>query len=367
MARACDFLVIGGGMAGVSCGHALAKHGRVTVLEREAHAGTQATGRSAALYLASYGNAVVRQLNRVSRTFFDRLPDGFSETPILTPRGCLNIALPEDMASLDELERASPDCLRRVGRDEILAMVPILRPEYAATALFEEGGADIDVDALLQGYLRGMKRAGGELVTNAAAAAIARANGTWTVEAGNERYTAPVLVNAAGAWADEIARLAGAAPIGLRAMRRTVALADAPKHPGFAKWPAVADVAGTFYFKPDAGRLLISPADETPSPPVVDVADDEDDVRLALHRYAMATTETPSRPRHSWAGLRTFTPDRAQAIGFAEPGFFWLAGQGGYGIQSAPAAAQLAAALIAGLSLPDIDADALSPRRFSTR
>jgi len=361
-----DVLIIGGGMAGISAGYELSKHGRVTVLEREAREGTQATGRSAALYLASYGSATVRALNRVSRAFFDSLPEGFSETPILSPRGALNIALPEDMDSLDELERESADCLRRVARDEIAAMVPILRPGYVTTALYEEGGADIDVNALLQGYLRGMKRAGGTLVTEAGVIAVTHANGQWTVETRDGRYTAPVLVNAGGAWADEIARLAGAALIGLQPMRRTVALVDAPKIAGFSKWPAVADAIGSFYFKPDAGQLLICPADETPSPPIVDVPDDEDDVRLALHRYETATTETPSRPRHSWAGLRTFTPDRAQAIGFdaKAPGFFWLAGQGGYGIQSAPAAAQLTAALILGTSVPNIDAEALSPARF---
>jgi D-arginine dehydrogenase len=360
-----DIIIIGGGMAGISAGYELAKHVRVTVLEREEREGTQATGRSAALYLASYGNATVRSLNRVSRAFFDSLPEGFSETPILTPRGALNIA--PTLEEIDELERESGEHFRRVGPGEIVAMVPILRPEYTRTALYEEGGADIDVNALLQGYLRGFKRAGGTFVTNAGVTAIARENGQWIVDTKAGRFSAPVLVNAAGAWADEIARLAGVPRIGLTPLRRTVALVGAPKIAGFAKWPAVADVAGTFYFKPDAGQLLISPADETPSPPIVDVADDEDDVRLALDRYANATTEMPGRPRHSWAGLRTFTPDNAQAIGFdaKTPGFFWLAGQGGYGIQSAPAAAQLTAALIAGLPMPEIDAEALAPRRFS--
>jgi len=362
-----DFLIVGGGMAGMSCGYELARHGRVAVLEREAREGTQATGRSAALYLASYGGAAVRRLNRVSRAFFDRPPEGFAETPILAPRGCLNIALPQHLASLDELARESADCMRRMGRDEILSLVPILRPQYAGGALYEEGAADIDVNALLQGYLRGMKRAGGTLVTDAGVTAIARAGGRWTVESRGGRFIAPVLVDAAGAWADEIAVLAGARPLGLQPMRRTVTLIDAPKVAGFAGWPAVADAIGSFYFKPDAGQLLISPADETPMRPVVDVSDDEDDVRLALHRYSEATTGQPSRPRHSWAGLRTFTPDRAQAIGFDArvPGFFWLAGQGGYGIQSAPAAAQLAAGLIAGTSAPDVDADAFSPARFA--
>lgn len=363
-----DFLVIGGGIAGLSCGYELAKYGSVTVLEREAHAGTQATGRSAALYLASYGNATVRALNRASRAFFDNLPEGFCETPILTPRGCLNIA--PAPAGIDELEREAGGHFRRVARDEIMAMVPILRPEYARTALYEEDACDIDVDALLQGYLRGFRRAGGTFITNAGVAIIARESGEWIAETKAGRFSAPVMVDAAGAWADEVAKLAGVAPIGLRPLRRTVALVDAPKIAGFAKWPAVADVAGTFYFKPDAGQLLISPADETPSPPIVDVADDEGDVRLALDRYASATTATPSRPRHSWAGLRTFTPDHAHAIGFdaKAPGFFWFAGQGGYGIQSAPAAAQLAAALVAHSPMADalahVDCTALSPNRF---
>lgn len=365
-----DFLVIGGGMAGLSCGYELAKYGAVTVLEREAHAGTQATGNSAALYVASYGNDAVRLLNRASRAFFDAPPEGFAHAPLLTPRPSIYAAKPEDVATLDDIESGIEDGLRRIGRDEILSMVPIMRPECAVAGLYEPGTCDIDVDAMLQGYLRGLRGAGGTFVTGAEAVRIVRTAGRWHFETPAGSFSAPVLVNATGAWADVVAQLAGVSPIGLSPKRRSVAVVDAPAIAGFADWPCVVDARETYYFKPEAGRLMISPADETPCPPVIDVRPEEEDIAQGIARFEEATTHRVTGRPKTRAGLRTFTRDHAQAIGFdaAAPGFFWFAGQGGYGIQSAPAAARLAAAVAAGMPLPEsvahIDPALFSPGRF---
>ena len=370
MSEDCDFLIVGGGMAGVSCGYELSKFGRTIVLEREAHPGTQTTGNSAALYVASYGNAVVRILNLASREFFDAPPPGFTETPLLSPRPSIYAANRETVPLLTEIAQGAEAWLRPIGQDEMLAMVPILRPEAAVAGLYEADTCDIDVDAMLQGYARGLKASGSALAVNAEAIAITRTANRWHVETRAGSFTAPVLVNAAGAWADEIAKLAGVRPIGLVPKRRSVAVVDPPAILGFLDWPCVMDANETFYFKPEGGRLMISPADETESPPVIDVRPEDEDIALGLERLENATTYVVKGRPKTRAGLRTFTPDHAQAIGFdAEaPGFFWLAGQGGYGIQSAPAAAQLAAALASHSAMPDalahIDCATLSPNRF---
>ncbi len=367
--RVCDFLVVGAGMAGVSCGYELAAHGSVIIVERESHPGFHTTGRSAALYSATYGNAVIRALSRASRGFFDNLPQGFSPTPILSPRGSVYSAHVDDLAALDRIENGAEGLLRRIDQAEILARVPIMKPEHAAAGLFEADACDIDVHALLSGYLRGLKARGGVLVADAEVKSANSSGGRWRVETSAGAFAAPVLINAAGAWADIVAGLAGVAPLGLAPLRRTVVLADAPPIDGFGRWPHLIDAEERFYFKPDAGRLLMTPADETPSPPC-DAQPDELDVAIAIDRVETATTLSIRRVLHRWAGLRTFAPDRSLVIGFdaGADGFFWLAGQGGYGIQTAPATARLAAALASRSPLPDdlagIDRRALSPRRF---
>jgi len=366
--RRADYLIIGGGMAGVSCAFELAAHGRVIVLEQESQPGFHATGRSAALYATLYGKAVVRALSIASRPFFDALPGGFWPGPVLTQRGTLFPAHEERLSSLDDIAGEGTG-LTRIGRDEILRMVPILRPDFTAAGLFEPEASDIDVHTLLQGYLRGLKARSGTLVTDAEVNAAARVSGDWQVDTAAGVFSAPILINAAGAWADTVAQRAGIAPLGLQPLRRTVILTDAPAFANFARWPCVIDASEHFYFKPDAGRLLISPADETPALPV-DAQPEELDVAIAVDRFETATTMTVRRPSHRWAGLRTFAPDRTPVIGFdpAAGGFFWLAGQGGYGIQTAPAASQLAAALITRTPIADhlaeIDCGALSPQRL---
>jgi D-arginine dehydrogenase len=363
------FIVIGAGMAGASCAFELAAHGRVIVLEQERQPGFHATGRSAALYATLYGKAVVRALSVASRPFFDALPGGFWHAPALSRRGTLFPAHEDRLSALDEIAGDSVG-LSRIGRDEILRMVPILRPEFAAAGLYEPQASDIDVDTLLQGYLRGLRARGGTLVTDAEMESAVFRDGSWQIETSAGAYTAPIIVNAAGAWADIVAQRAGLGPLGLQPLRRTAILTEAPPFADFAQWPCVIDASEQFYFKPDAGRLLVSPADETPTPPV-DAQPEELDVAIAVDRFETATTMTIRRPSHRWAGLRTFSPDRSPVIGFdpRATGFFWLAGQGGYGIQTAPAASQLAAALVTGTSIADhlcgIDRNALSPTRFT--
>jgi D-arginine dehydrogenase len=254
---------------------------------------------------------------------------------------------------------------------EALARVPILEPSRVVEALYEPGACDIDVNGLHQGFLRGFKARGGVLVCDVRVDAIDAKGGIWRVIAGDAVYEARVLVNAAGAWVDEVAKLAGVAPIGIEPKRRTVVLIDAPTEHDVRAWPLTIDADETFYFKPDAGRILVTPADETPSPPC-DAQPEELDVALAIDRFESMTTMRVRRVVHKWAGLRSFAADRTPVAGFdvARPGFFWLAGQGGYGMQSSSAMARIAAALIRGEDVPaDIRAEgvtaaALAPARL---
>lgn len=370
--RAADFLIIGAGMAGASCGYWLSRHGRVILLEREAQPGYHTTGRSAALYTETYGNAAMRALTVASRAFYLDPPAGFASTPLLAPRGTLLVARADQLA---DLERLYGECRGLVGNlalwsgEQVRARVPAFRPDQVAAAVFEPDARDIDVHALHQGFLRGIRAAGGEVACNAEALALTRSGG-WQVESRAGVFRAPVVVNAAGAWADEIGRLAGARPLGLTPLRRTAITFDAPPGVAISEWPAVIDVDEQWYFKPDAGRLLASPADETPSPPC-DAQPDEYDIALLVERLTQATTLKVPRLAAKWAGLRSFVADRTIALGFDTnvAGFFWLAGQGGYGIQTAPAAGRAAAALARGMELPadigdlGVDAGQLSPSR----
>ena len=368
-----DFIVIGAGIAGAGVAYELSRTASVLVLEAETQPGQHSTGRSAALFSEIYGNEPVRALTRASRLFLAEPPADFSEGTLLVPRGSMFVATREQAETFEDL-CAQPDVgshTRRVDTDDALARVPILRREHAAHALLEEHAQDIDVHGVHRGFLRGLKRNGGTLVTGDRVESIARNAVAWEVVAGAQRYHAPVIVNAAGAWADEVAALAGIARIGLEPRRRTALIVDLPNGIDPRAWPMVIDVADAFYFKPDAGRLLLSPADETPSPPV-DAMPDDLDVALAVERFEQATTVTVSRVPSSWAGLRTFAPDRSPIAGFdpSIAGFFWLAGQGGYGIQTAPALSRLAAALALGNEVPQdiadhgVDAETLSPRRL---
>jgi D-arginine dehydrogenase len=368
-----DIIILGAGIAGASAAYELASTHRVLLLECEPQPGLHSTGRSAAIFSEIYGNATVRALSRASRTFLFAPPVGFADAPLVSPRATLFVAPPEQVDALRAM-RNDADVAKGtepLSVDEALARVPILRRERIAEALFEPGACDIDVNGLHQGFLRGFKARGGRLICDVRAEALDRKGAVWRVIAGDAEFEAPVLVNAAGAWADEVAKLAGVPAIGIEPKRRTVVLLDAPKEHDIRSWPLTIDADETFYFKPDAGRVLLTPADETPSPPC-DAQPDEMDIALAVDRFESFTTMRVRRVVHKWAGLRSFARDKTPVVGFdpAAPGFFWLAGQGGYGMQTSSAMSRIAAALVRGEDVPaDIRAEgataaALAPARL---
>ena len=360
-----DVIVIGAGMAGASIAAELAPRARVIVLEAEDAPGRHTTGRSAALFSEIYGNAVIRALTRASRPVLLEAEDGrFAHA-----RACLHIARADQMERLEAFA-ALPDVAgssRRLSAAEARAAAPRLRSDYVAGAVEELNACDLDVDALHQHYLRLVKTAGGRIVCDARAERIERSGGAWRIAAGGDVFTAPRLVNAAGAWGDVVADLAGARPIGLAPLRRTIALVAAPED-WPADHPAIIDIDEDFYLKPSPGRLMLCPADETPSPPC-DAHPDELDIAIAVDRVQAALDLPVRRVEASWAGLRTFAPDRTPVLGYAEDGFFWCVGQGGYGIQTAPAMGRLGAALVLGEGAPagleEVEVAALSPGRLS--
>ena len=351
-----DVLIIGAGMAGASAAYFLAPHRSVVLLEREAQPGYHATGRSAAMYSETYGNATVRAITTASKPFYFDPPRGFSDYPLVTPRGSLIVGSAQDHDALrtvwQELRALVPN-VQWWTQAEVLQRVSVLRPDMAHCGVFEPDAMDMDVHAIHQGFLRGAKAAGAQLVCGAGAHHVQRESGGWRVETVGGSVFAPILVNAAGAWCDEFAQLAGVAPVGLVPKRRTAFTSDAPAGCDISAWPLVIDAQESFYFKPDAGMLLMSPANEDVVSPQ-DVQPEELDVAIAVDRVETATTLQIRQVRRKWAGLRSFVADKSPVVGFAAdaPGFFWLAGQGGYGIQTAPAMGQLTAALVQGLPVP---------------
>lgn len=370
-----DFVIIGAGIAGASAGWELAAHRRVLLLEREAQPGYHTTGRSAALYSATYGTPNICALTRASRAFYDAPPPEFGSAPILTPRGVVYLAGPDQ---LDLLEAAYAEALprnpqvRRLTREELLEQAPCLRPEAVAAGMSEPGAADIDVHALHQGYLRGLRQRGGEIRTHAEVTALQRGEEGWHITlADGEVLHARAVVNAAGAWADVVAAQAGVPPIGLEPRRRTAFTFPVPAGMQAAHWPAVIGIAEDYYFKPDAGQMLGSPANADAVAPH-DVVPEELDVALGIHRIEQVTCFQIRRPSHTWAGLRSFVADGDLVIGWDNhvPGFCWLAAQGGYGIQSAAGAALLTRQLALGeplapeLAREGVDVAGLSPARL---
>ena len=372
-----DIVVIGGGIAGASIGYWLAPHARIAVLEREDQPGYHSTGRSAALFMEGYGAPQVRALTMASRAFLAQPPGGFAEQQILTPRGALMVAAPGQEALLDEqwqVLRSVSAAGRLLDRDQTLALVPVLRADRVLGAVLEPDAMDIDVHALHQGYLRGIRRHGGEIVCNAGVDALQRTGrDDWQVSAGGRVYEATRVVVAAGAWCDVVAGLAGAAPIGLVAKRRSAFIFAPPPGVACAAWPLVAGIDESWYIKPDAGMLLGSPANADPVAPQ-DVQPEELDIALAIDRIEAMTTLQVRRPMRRWAGLRSFVADGALVGGFdpAVPGLFWVAGQGGYGIQTSAAMGEACAALVRGLPLPEriaafgLSAAMLAPARLAT-
>ena len=355
-----DVIVVGAGMAGVSAAATMTAAGaRVAVIEAEDRPAVHSTGRSAALFSENYGSEPVRRLTIASRAFLTSPPPGFSDAALLSPRGVLLIAR-SDQLSLVEAEAETGHSLvpniSRIGVDRALALCPALSGAYVAGAAWEPDADDIDVDALLQGYLRAFRAGGGALLTGfrLSEGGVARRGGVWTVADGSgQDISAPVAVDAAGAWADRVAAAFGARPLGLQPRRRTAFIFDPPAGADPSGWPMVIDASEEFYFKPEGGRLLGSPGDETPSEPV-DARPEEIDVALALDRIGAAMGTELRYAHRPWAGLRTFAADRTPVVG-PDPeieGLVWLAGQGGYGIQTAPAMAAAAAGLVLEGRLP---------------
>lgn len=361
-------------MAGASVAWQLAPDASVAVVEMEDQPGYHTTGRSAAIYTETYGPPTMRLLTSLSREFLENPPGGFCDRPLLSRRGILTFTTEAREEKLDKLLAAfhSVSGIRKVDRAEIKALVPLLRDEAAFAGMLEENARDIDVHALHRGFLRGLRRHGGTLHTGARVERIDRTGALWTLHTADRVLTAPIVVNAAGAWADLIAAKAGAAKVGIVPKRRTVVIVPAPPDRKISAWPAIGDLDDTFYLKPETGRFLLSPADETPSAPC-DAQPEELDVATCIDRVEKAFDMDVRRIENSWAGLRSFVADGAPVCGFDPQleGFFWLAGQGGYGIQSAPALSRLAASLISGCGIsPDIGDGGLtleevSPMRFA--
>jgi len=366
----CDFAVIGAGIAGASAAYELQARGRTLLLEREPLPGQHTTGRSAAFLVESYGNPVVHALTRCGRGFLERPPEGFASHALVTPRPVLWIAREdqsERMAPMVETVLAAGTELRPVDEAGARALCPALRPGYVAKGVVEPNAMSIDVAGLLEAFLRGFRARGGEIATRAEVKSIERSGDSWEISAGHAVYRAAVVVNAAGAWCDEVAGIAGARPVGLTPLRRTAITFDPPPGSDIRSWPCVLDADEDFYLKPEGGQLLASPCDETPSPPC-DASPDDIHVALAAERIQRATTIELRHIRRRWAGLRSFVADRTPVIGMdpERAGFFWLAGQGGFGIMTSPAASRAAAALIVDGTLPeDMQAQSLSAKMLA--
>lgn len=374
----CDVLIIGAGMAGASLAWRLAQGGqRVVLLEREAQPGTQSTGRSAAMFMESYGPPGVRALTRAGRAFYLAPPGGFSDVPLLAPRNALFVATAAQQPALHAMQATLADSgtqLALLDEAQALALAPALRPGVFAQALLDVDGFDMDVNAILQGFVRGARQAGAQLLTGVHPVAAQHEGTGWRVTLSNGQVLqAAVVANAAGAWADEVGALFGAQPIGLEPRRRSAFTFAPPAGTDWSRTAMVCDVDEQWYFKPDAGQMLGSPANADPTTPH-DVQPEELDIALGMYRIEEVSTFSITRPTATWAGLRSFVPDGEIVIGFDGtcPGFFWVAGQGGYGIQSAAGASLLAASLIEGVPLPaelarhGVDPAVVSPARLRT-
>ena len=367
-------IVIGAGIAGASAAYELAKVAPVIILERESQPGYHTTGRSAAVFSEIYGNATIRAVTIRSRDFFSSPPTGFAEHPLWSPRTTLMVARADQMERLrlayEEWARLVPT-IQLLEGDSARIAAPMLKPDYVAGAVIDAGASDLDVNEIHRGFLRGAAQGGAKLVCNAEVSALSRENDCWRVQTNAGEFTASVVVNASGAWGDTIGALAGGHAMGLVPKRRTAVLFDPVPTADVRGWPVIIDADEQFYFKPDAGKLLGSPADETASPPC-DAQPEELDVAIAIDRIEQAANFRVQRVLRKWAGLRSFVADKSPVVGFdlELPGFFWLVAQGGYGIQTAPSLARIAAALACGSEIPEdltqmgVTAEDLSPARL---
>ena len=355
--RECDYLIIGAGIAGASAAYHIGGESSIIILEREDQPGYHSTGRSAAVFTENYGPRTMRVMSKVSAPFLRNPHEGFSDIPLLHDMGVIFVARDDQRDSmaalLKDLQELS-DTLVEISPAKAHELNWVLRPDYVAAAAHDPTTANMDVNAIHMGYLRKARADGTEVVTNAEVTALEHKGGKWHVRTPAGEFAAPVVMNAAGAWADVVAEMAGVRQIGLVPKRRTAITFDPPAGEDVSTWVAVGDCEEQWYFKPEAGQVLGSPADETPVPPQ-DIQPDEEDIALAVERIQRGTILEIKRINRSWAGLRSFVEDKCPVVGFAPDadGFFWLAGQGGYGIQTSWAMGLTARELAAGRSVPE--------------
>ena len=369
MPNTADVLVIGGGIAGLSAAAEIASQARVIVLEGESQIGFHSSGRSATMLHYALGDPLIRALTLASRSFFDSPPDGFSDVPLGRRMAVLIHAREDERTALDALDEdiSKFAALQRLDATGVHQLCPLLRPD-ALYGIADPNGIRLDPHAMLQGFARQLRRSGGELRTDARVAVIGRRSGSWqvTTQAG-DKLSAPIVVNAAGAWADTVAKLAGVRQIGLQPKRRTIITFDAPAGTDLDSLPFAKTVGDELYFAPESGRLFACPMDEVPSEPC-DAQPGEYEMALAVERMQERTTVKVQRIVSRWAGLRSFTPDKHPVVGFAPDaeGFFWLAGQGGAGLQTSPAMSRIAAALVLAVPwpVPGVAQAELSPVRL---
>jgi len=370
-----DVVIIGGGIAGVSAAYFLSKYTSVVLLEREASLGTQSTGRTAEQFTVGIAAETMRRLGAASRSFLSDPPPGFSDSSLYSRRGCLTVGREDQLQRIEIIRGRLASVGAKaplVSRDEALRLFPALRPEGVAGGVYEPDAGDIDANALLQAYARGAAARGCGFVTAAEVTGLSRHAGLWTVRTREGAFAAPRVLNASGAWVDEVTRLAGLEPIGLIPMRRTAFTFAAPAGLDLSDWPHVSNIDYRWYLKPETGRFMGSLADEVPTPPS-DVFPDDLDVAQAIHNVEQDTTLQVGRPLSTWAGLRNFVADRNPVCGGRgdAEGFFWLAGHGGCGVLSSPALGEAAAAIVLGRDLPPhlrafgVTAEALAPDRPS--
>lgn len=363
-----DVAIVGAGIAGIGLAAELAGDYRTVVIEQESRPAYHSTGRSAAIFIRNYGNAVVRALSRASAPLFEKPDAALFPHPLISRRGLLFVADEAALTHHNELLEIG-DGMRPISIDEAIALVPIMRRDWLVAAAYEDDAQDIDVAALHEGWLRKARAGGARVLTDAPLTRGERRGGKWLLETKKGTVSAAVVVNAAGAWADTVATACGATTLGIQPMRRSIAVLPPPDGIDPTHWPLIDHSSESWYCKPDAGKLFVSPSEEIPVEPH-DAYVDDMVLAEGLDRFCQATTYELSFVESSWAGLRNFAPDRTPVCGFSrgDDGFFWLAGQGGYGIQTAPALSRLAGQLIRR-SEPDVVAaevvDALSPNRFA--
>ena len=370
-----DFIIIGSGIAGMSAAYRLSDHGKVIVLEKEAHLGYHTTGRSAAFFTENYGNKTIRALTKASRDFLENPSESFLNNPLMSLNGGVLMIANSNQTDVveKELKYAHENTAKvfEISKKEALKMVPALKGSYLDRALHEPYSKVMDVDLIHQGYARGAKINETKIYFNQEVISISKDKNLWNIKTKNEVYSAPIVINAAGAWCDEIALLANCKPLGIKPKRRTIIIFKNTDNYIINQWPVVIDIKDNFYFKPEAGKFLASPADETDSPPC-DAQPEEIDIALTVERLEKATNLKIKNIEHKWAGLRSFYSDRTPVVGEDNnnSGFFWLAGQGGYGIMTSPSISKILESLITGKKWPkkleelSINENTLSPNRF---